>query len=1386
LVPGVRRALLVAAGCALLLTGSGFTQTEPAAELASVPGGFLETATTGQVRPRLSASVLQTLLPARGAFTFPAPYGTRAARLTNASDCGGADCLHYVGYSYWRNINAHAGSNEMLIFLGLKRSGGGAGPSLFRYDKTTEQVTNLGPLFDAASGFSWHTGEGWYWSATQPTKLYIQDNARMLRYDVISKQFQTVFDVSAQFGADKYIWQMHSSDDDRVHSATLRSNPSYEMLGCVVYREDIRQFLYYPKIGDFDECQIDKSGRYLVSKENVDGQYDVEMRVFDLQSGTERLVWDQNGAVGHSDMGHGYVVGADNWDNLPNAVKLWEFGRDPLAGQLVSHTTSWAASAPNHIAHGNARPGVSPAQQYACGSGASRADAPWANEIICFRLDGSLQVLVVAPVMTDLDAAGGGDDYSKMPKGNLDVTGQYFIWTSNTGGGRLDAFVVKVPAQLLMGGTPDTVPPVIAAVGAASLSSSGATLTWTTDEPGDSQVEYGPTTSYGSATVLNATPLVAHSQTLSGLAAGTLYHYRVKSRDAAGNLGVSGDFTLTTLPDTPPPPPPGSGPLGHWKLDEGSGTLAADASGNGRSGVLVNGPAWVAGRIDQALSFDGVDDYVQVAHAGALDAYPLTVAVWFKTGATGLHGLVNKYFPSSWNGYQLFMLSGNLCAWYFRDASNNTWDGSTCTLMTPGFADDRWHQAAFVVDDAGGRLYVDGVLKAGRAWTGTPGPPSTTLDLSFGAYPGTAAPYLPGALDDVRLYARALSPSEIAVLAGPADVTAPSITAVGASNVSTSGATLAWTTDEPADSQVEYGPTTSYGSVTTLDTTPLVAHSQTLSGLAPGTMCHYRVKSRDAAGNLGISGDHTFTTAVPGSPVLAISKSDSPDPVGAGANLTYTLSYSNTGNASATGVVITDTVPVNTTFVSATGGGSLSGGVVTWSLGTLAAGASGTVQMVVRVKSPLANNTTITNAAYGIDSNETALVGGAAVTTTVTSSPLLSVSAVDSPDPVNAGANLTYTLSCSNSGNANATGVVITDTVPVNTSFVSATGGGVLSGGVVTWTIGTLAAGASGSIQMVVRVVSPLANNTTIQNAPYTIDSSETAVVSGAAVTTTAKSAPGLRLGKKHSPNTVASGADLMYTITYSNTGNADATDVLVTDAVPANTTFVAATAGGLLASGTVTWNLGTLPAGASGSVQMAVRVATGLANGTVITSDAYRITSNETGPIGGPADAVTVFVGTSPTVSSVVELATNSIYVLQSGVHVIRVNGANFQDRAFVGLGADISTGPTVFIGSGRLDAAIAVSATAPLGARTVTVTNPDLGSGSRAGALIVVRTTDVNGDCLVDGSDLNLLARAWNTTSTEPGFNPAADLDGDGVVGPVDLSIFTKYFGRRLAACP
>src|SRR5439155_303311 len=100
----------------------------------------------------------------------------------------------------------------------------------------------------------------------------------------------------------------------------------------------------------------------------------------------------------------------------------------------------------------------------------------------------------------------------------------------------------------------NTTPPVISSITVSAIGLNNAAIAWTTNKPSDSQVEYGLTTAYGSLTALDSTLVTAHLQTLTGLAPGTLYHYRVRSRDASGNLAVSADLTLTTFaPDTLPP-----------------------------------------------------------------------------------------------------------------------------------------------------------------------------------------------------------------------------------------------------------------------------------------------------------------------------------------------------------------------------------------------------------------------------------------------------------------------------------------------------------------------------------------------------------------------------------------------------------------------------------------------------------------------------------------------------------------------------------------------------------------------------------------------------------------------------------------------------------------
>ncbi|MGE5624327.1 MAG: LamG-like jellyroll fold domain-containing protein [Bacillota bacterium] len=854
-------------------------------------GGFLESDETSVVRGLLSQSTINGFLPQRGAFTFPAPYNTQGIRVTNSSDCGGQDCVDMI-YSYWRNMSNSAGSNTMYIFIGLDRNRGGQGPTLFSYDKSTGQLTEVGPLFDSSSSYSWNSGEGWYFSYGMPTKIYMQDGSKLLRYDVLAHTFETVFDSTSQY-PNTVIRQTNSSNNDDVHSATLEDASTWQPTACIAYKASTNQFFYFAVQGHFDECQIDKSGRYLEIKEKLPSDpcssCDEDDVIEDLQAGTEKVLYDQAGAGGHSDLGYGTMVAVDNWNNYANAWRLWDLSSPfPTAqgqggatnlgfaqGGLVYHNLSWSAFNPSHISYENANTSAPVSQQYACGGAVNTTIVPQSNDIICFLLNpavpaSSEQALIVAPVMTDMSASGGSATcpscvaYGQDPKGNLDPTGQYFFWVSNMGGSRMDAFIVKVPYQLLTGssgtggtsgGTTDTTPPTVSIsspaagasltgsvtvsanasdnIGVASVQfkldganlgsaltqapyslswdttavaagthtltavatdtsgntatsssvsvttvlpvfpptissvassvtgSSSASVSWTTDQASNSQVAFGTTTAYGTTTTLNTSMVTSHSMSLSGLAASTTYHYQVISANSSGQQSVSADYTFTTqaggsttLPST----------TANWHLNATSGTTAIDSSGNDHTGTLVNGPAWTAGVAGNGLAFNGTNQYVTAASKG-LNLYPLTVSAWFKTSSTsGLHGLVNKYNVSSMNGYQVFMSNGNLCAWYFRDSADYVWDGSGCTLNTSGYADNQWHMVTYTVNSAGGKLYVDGVLKASRAWTGVAGATTSGAALSMARYPGVSSPYLAATLDEVRLYNSALSASQVAAL----------------------------------------------------------------------------------------------------------------------------------------------------------------------------------------------------------------------------------------------------------------------------------------------------------------------------------------------------------------------------------------------------------------------------------------------------------------------------------------------------------------------------------------------------------------------------------------------------------------------------------------------
>ena len=203
---------------------------------------------------------------------------------------------------------------------------------------------------------------------------------------------------------------------------------------------------------------------------------------------------------------------------------------------------------------------------------------------------------------------------------------------------------------------------------------------------------------------------------------------------------------------------------------------------------------------------------------------------------------------------------------------------------------------------------------------------------------------------------------------------------------------------------------------------------------------------------------------------MAVTMTDSPNPVLAGANITYTAVVTNNGPATATAVTAVDTIPANTTFVSdvVPSGWTcvVNASTVSCTNPSLAANASSTFTFVFAVAAGTAPGTVIVNSiTVGSAVSDPTAANNTATTNTAATSPSqadLSISKSASPDPVNQGDTLVYTLTIANNGPASAANVVVSDPLPTAVTYISSSatqGTCSQASGTVTCNIGTMSNG---------------------------------------------------------------------------------------------------------------------------------------------------------------------------------------------------------------------------------------------------------------------------------------------------------------------------------------
>ena len=452
--------------------------------------------------------------------------------------------------------------------------------------------------------------------------------------------------------------------------------------------------------------------------------------------------------------------------------------------------------------------------------------------------------------------------------------------------------------------------PVISSVAAGSVSTTSATITWTTDQPSSSQVSYGTTTAYGSVSALSSSLVTSHSVILTGLMPGTTYNYAAVSADTAGTA-ESGNFTFSTTPLTP--------------------VISAISPVGGAHGNTGNNPALAS--LSIPYSSHGGNTIVAVC---ALGSAASSVASVTDSGSPwALRAFVNngsavrtEIWSTAAGGsvpslaFNISFSSGAPASCAVEEYAGVQSIGTTATAQTTS---GNWSVSLTTQDP--GDYVVAGI--GANSFYGYTTISGSSRQLG-GVTSNAGNDYAEIALCD----STATSPSLVSCssVSGPAAWAAPAvelrstgaapalapiISTVSADSVTTTGDTITWTTNQPSSSQVEFGASTAYGSVSALNASLVTSHSVTLAGLTAGKSYNYAAISTDSGGTttsvnfVFATSPSLVTTAI--SPVGGAQGNTGSNPAPSGLSIGYSSQNGNTvvavcalGNTASSVANITD------------------------------------------------------------------------------------------------------------------------------------------------------------------------------------------------------------------------------------------------------------------------------------------------------------------------------------------------------------------------------------------------------------------------------------------------------------------------------------------------
>ena len=466
--------------------------------------------------------------------------------------------------------------------------------------------------------------------------------------------------------------------------------------------------------------------------------------------------------------------------------------------------------------------------------------------------------------------------------------------------------------------------------------------------------------------------------------------------------------------------------------------------------------------------------------------------------------------------------------------------------------------------------------------------------------------------------------------AGPDDATTTVLTFTLPAGVAFTSATPAQGTCSAAAGVV----TCNLGTVASGASTSV---SVVVSAAADGTLVAGAAVAAAETDPDGSNNTASTTTTVNAVADLSLTKDDGVGTVAPGTSVTYTLALTNAGPSPAgAGVTVIDHLPAGTVGSVTDPSCAVAGSDVTCTT-TAPLAVGGSVSWQIQVAVPVGfvgatlDNTATISSSPTADPDPTD--DAASDHDAVVQEADLSIFKQDDPDPVLAGGHITYTITVTNNGPGLAEDVVVADAVPAATTVDQVLDGGIESAGVVTWSLGDIAAGQTVVVHLVVLVDinhdGDLTNTATISSTTLDPDPADN---SSTAVTTDDAAGTDLQIQKTVDADTVKPGDVDTYTIVVSNDGPADATGVQVEDVLPAGLDFVSAHADrGSYDDESGIWSVGDLPVGASATLELRTRVAGNPAPQIVNSASVVGLDQTDPTPANDVASATVEVLGAIP-----------------------------------------------------------------------------------------------------------------------------------------------------------